>query len=345
MTSADNPTLPSPPFYTHIPNINNLRLATHSLTTKSGATLRPGILFRSAEVAKLDTAGWTAVRDIGVGHVFDLRSKPEVEKGWAGIVGDDGSGKQDFRPGWIQAMEEAGVRRTWTPVFSDEDYSPERLAERYANYMDEDVKGFVEAYASILTDGGNAYSTIFRYLASLSLPPADSSSTRNGPTGEKLGALIHCTAGKDRTGIFFGVLFDFLGVPREQIADEYQLTELGLRPLRDEIVARLLTSPGFRKYMLAQSTGRALSKEEMAQIIQARDSEGSDTSEFPPEILEKGRQAALRMVGSRKESMLASLDMLDERFGGAERYMREYCGLGDEELAGLRRNLVVEMAE
>ncbi|KAI4607674.1 hypothetical protein J4E83_009571 [Alternaria metachromatica] len=340
MPSPDNPnpTLPSPPFYTHIPNINNLRLATHSLTTTSGATLRPGILFRSAEVAKLDTAGWTAVRDIGVAHVFDLRSLPEVEKGWAGIVGDDASGKQDFRPGWIQAMEEAGVKRTWTPVFSDEDYSPERLAERYANYMDEDVKGFVEAYASILGDGGKAYGTIFRYLASLS-------SDGEGKEGQKLGALIHCTAGKDRTGIFFGLLFDFLGVPREQIAEEYQLTELGLRPARDEIVERLLTSPGFRKYMLAQSIGRPLSKEEMAQLIQGRDSEGSDTSDFPPEILEKGRQAALRMVGSRKESMLASLEMLDERFGGAERYMREYCGLGDGELEALRRNLVVGKGE
>ena len=133
MPSPSNPTLPSPPFYTHIPNINNLRLATHSLTTTSGSTLRPGILFRSAEVAKLDTAGWTAVRDIGVGHVFDLRSLPEVEKGWAGIVGDDPNGKNgkegkpDFRPGWIQAMEEAGVKRTWTPVFEERDYSPERL--------------------------------------------------------------------------------------------------------------------------------------------------------------------------------------------------------------------------
>jgi len=205
--------------------------------------------------------------------------------------------------------------------------------------MDEDVKGFVEAYASILTDGGGAYGTILRYLASLPAPD-DDNSNGEGKEGEKLGALIHCTAGKDRTGIFFGLLFDFLGVPREQIAEEYQLTELGLRPARDEIVERLLTSPGFRKYMLAQSTGRPLSKEEMAQIIQGRDSEGSDTSEFPPEVLEKGRQAALRMVGSRKESMLASLDMLDVRFGGAERYMREYCGLGDKELEALRRNLV-----
>ena len=210
--------------------------------------------------------------------------------------------------------------------------------------MDEDVKGFVEAYASILTDGGGAYGRILRYLASLPAPD-DDNSNEEGKEGEKLGALIHCTAGKDRTGIFFGLLFDFLHVPREQIAEEYQLTELGLGPLRDEIVERLLTSPGFRKYMLAQSTGRPLSKEEMAQIIQGRDSEGSDTSEFPPEVLEKGRQAALRMVGSRKESMLASLDMLDERFGGAERYMREYCGLGDKELEGLRSNLVVGNAK
>jgi protein tyrosine/serine phosphatase len=339
MTSENSPPLPSPPFYTNIPNINNLRLATSSLTTKSGSTLRPGVLFRSAEVSKLDTPGWTAVRNIGIARVFDLRSKPEVDKGWAGIVGKDANGTEDVRPGWIQAMEEAGVKRTWTPVFEESDYSPERLAERYSKYMDESVKGFVEAYADILRNGGMAFGTILRYLASLS--PADGRE-KDGGEGEKLGALIHCTAGKDRTGIFFGLLFDFLGVPREQIADEYQLTELGLCHIREEVVARLITSPGFRKYMLAQTSGTTLSAEDIAKSIRGEDGDGSTTSEILPEILEKGRQAALRMVGARKESMIKSLDMLDERFGGAERYMREVCGLGEEQLEDLKRNLIVD---
>lgn len=102
--------------------------------------------------------------------MFDLRSKPEVERGWAGVVGKDVDGKDDVRPGWIEAMEAAGVKRSWVPVFAATDYSPERLAERYVKYMDESVRGFVEAYEDILKNGGAAYREILLYLAGL--PPS-----------------------------------------------------------------------------------------------------------------------------------------------------------------------------
>ena len=129
-----------------------------------------------------------------------------------------------------------------------------------------------------------------------------------------MGALVHCTAGKDRTGIFFGLLFSFLGVPDEQIADEYQLTEAGLKHIHEQVVPRLLASPAFERYK----------KEKM-----------SGASE------EQGRQAALRMLGAKKESMLGALEMLRREWGSAERYMRSVCGLGDAELEALRRNLIL----
>ncbi|CAN9212866.1 unnamed protein product [Alternaria alternata] len=350
MATPDNTTtLPSPPFYTHIPNINNLRLATHSLTTKSSATLRPNLLFRSAEVSKVDVAGWTALRQLGIGHVFDLRSKPEVDKGHSNNDNnnnnDNDAGNADAvdgsKAGGGGGMQEAGVQRTWVPVFEESDYSPERLAERYAKYMYQDVRGFVEAYSEFLKSGGNAYGVILRYLANLSAAAAPGQGE-----GEGVGALIHCTAGKDRTGMFFGVLFDFLGVPRDQIATEYHLTQRGLSGVREQVVARLLASPAFTKYMTAQASGTPISPGDIAKALHddaARgSSSGSDGDEqIPQEILDKGREAALRMVSARKESMLGALEMLDRQFGGAERYMREVCGLGDGELEGLRRNLLV----
>lgn len=330
--------MPEPPFYS-IANINNLRdAALYPLTTSFGAKIRPGVLFRSAEVSKLDLSGWQAVHAIGVAHVFDLRSKPEVDKGWAGIVGKGANG-DDVRPGWIEALEQAGVQRTWTPVFAEADYSPERLAERYVKYMNETVKGFVEAYEDILKNGGGAFRTIFLYLANL--PPPRKG---GGGADEKLGALIHCTAGKDRTGIFFGILFDFLGVSRETIAEEYNLTEVGLRHIREDVVGRLMQSSGFKKYIDAQMAGRSFSAEDIASSLrtQEQDAGKQDAVEIPPEIMEKGRQAALRMIGARKESMLKALEMVDSEFGGAEAYMRKYCELGDKEMAALRRNLVLE---
>ncbi|KAJ4374746.1 hypothetical protein N0V83_001822 [Neocucurbitaria cava] len=277
-------------------------------------------------------------------------------------------------------MEAAGVKRVFVPVFEESDYSPERLAERYVKYMDEDVRGFVAAYEDILGSAGPAFGRILRYLAGLSPPPSPSPSPpslgskeqeetvqRDEGEGKKTGkkeepqaALIHCTAGKDRTGIFFGLLFDFLAVPRAQIAAEYNLTELGLASVREDVVARLMQAPAFRNYMLSRmskntttttgtTTGTTTTDtEDIANSLRAGQQQQEDASqsaaeavEIPPALLEKGRQAALRMVSARKESMLGALAMVDEKFGGAEQYMRVQCGLGDGELEALRRNLVV----
>lgn len=63
--------LPSPPFY-DVPNLNNLRdaaLACGGLQTQDGGKVRPGVLFRSAEVSKVDAEGWRRVNEIGVSLV------------------------------------------------------------------------------------------------------------------------------------------------------------------------------------------------------------------------------------------------------------------------------------
>lgn len=65
-----------------------------------------------------------------VGHVFDLRSKQEVEKGWKGIT-TEGDGIKDVKAGWEEDMKSVGVERHWVPVFEEKDYSPEKLAVRY----------------------------------------------------------------------------------------------------------------------------------------------------------------------------------------------------------------------
>ena len=42
--------------------------------------------------------------------------------------------------------------------------------------------------------------------------------------------------------------------------------------------------------------------------------------------------------------MMATLEMIRERYGGAEGYIREQCGLSDEEIAQIRSSLVVTEA-
>jgi len=50
-------------------------------------------------------------------------------------------------------------------------------------------------------------------------------------TGET--ALVHCSAGKDRTGIIVALLLDLVGVDHETIIHDYALTDIYLEPLRD----------------------------------------------------------------------------------------------------------------
>lgn len=38
--------------------------------------------------------------------------------------------------------------------------------------------------------------------------------------------------------------------------------------------------------------------------------------------------------------MLATLEMIREVYGGAERYVKDKCGLSDDEIARIRQNMV-----
>jgi hypothetical protein len=52
-----------------------------------------------------------------------------------------------------------------------------------------------------------------------------------------------------------------------------------------------------------------------------------------------GRARAERMVGAREESMLAILEMVRRKWGTAEGYVKEVCGLTDEEVERVKRVL------
>jgi protein-tyrosine phosphatase len=68
-------------------------------------------------------------------------------------------------------------------------------------------RGMKAFYADIPDEYRVEYSSLFRRIASGHLP-----------------LLVHCTAGKDRTGVAVAVLLLSLGVPQEKIEEDYQLT-------------------------------------------------------------------------------------------------------------------------
>ncbi|KAL2433410.1 hypothetical protein ABEF95_004840 [Exophiala dermatitidis] len=340
--------LPSPPFL-HVDGIPNFRelggyrclppssksqvdsSSTTTTTTSSSSSssnstyvLRRGILFRCAHPTHLTPKGAEYLtRTLNVHDMYDLRSAPEIARLATTVANSpkDVYPLADPETGCIDNVP--GLNRHFTPVYQTEDYGPVALATKLQWYTtvhmhDEEVgfaysEGFVKAYRDIATHGGSkgAYATMFRHL--LEKP--------NDPL------LFHCTAGKDRTGVFAALLLKLVGVDEETICWEYALTEPGLGEWRNQFIDRM-TQTG-----LGSGGGTGHAK------IQT---EGSAKVERPGITRE---QAAL-ICGSRAGNMRAFLrTVVDGEFGGVDNYLVQKCGLTPPEVTKLRDGLIEKVAE
>lgn len=100
-----------------------------------------------------------------------------------------------------------GIRTVWAPVFQS-DASPSGLGK--------DFPGFGKVYERFLDDGQAAWRT----------------------TAETIGAapgavIVHCSAGKDRTGVAAALLLDLAGVERDEIVADFAESAGNLAPERD----------------------------------------------------------------------------------------------------------------
>ncbi|KAJ4386132.1 hypothetical protein N0V93_009024 [Gnomoniopsis smithogilvyi] len=250
-TTTSTPSLPCPPFI-DVPGLRNFRDAGgYPLEDAPTKIVRKGLLFRASEPSKVTDQGIATMTDtLGIKRVYDLRSQTELDR--------------DAKSAGRQVKEWAGSERVFAPVFSNEDYSPEAIAKRFSAFASEGSEGFVQVYTRILLAGASPngpFALILRHLASPD-PPAP--------------ILIHCTAGKDRTGVIIALILSLCGVSDEAVAHEYSLTDLGLGERKEEFISHLISV----------------------------------------EPLKGNRAAAERMVSSRAESMQGTLKMIRERWGG-----------------------------
>jgi len=120
--------------------------------------------------------------------------------------------------------------------------------------------------------------------------------------GSSTGAtLVHCTAGKDRTGLVIAVILAAVGVAREDIVADYVLTQANM----PGVLERIAGTPGLQD-------GPALVQR---------------VAEVQPEILTAPAAA-----------IVAALDVLDAG-GGAAAWLTRH-GVSDAELARLRARLL-----
>ncbi|MEB4209103.1 tyrosine-protein phosphatase [Mycobacterium sp. 94-17] len=178
--------------------------------------LRPGRLFRSGELSRLDDAGRATLGELGITDVADLRANREVARRGPGLVpdgveihrlplpdlGDDESPDDE-------APHEHAFRRLFE---GDRDQSDESVNEAAVGHM-------IDEYRQFPTRNGaqRAVRQVFSLL------------------GAGRPVLTHCFAGKDRTGFVIATVLEVLGVDHDTIVADYLRSNAAVPQLRDHI--------------------------------------------------------------------------------------------------------------
>ena len=170
-------------------------------------TVRNGLVFRSGVMDLLDEADLSRLRAIGLKTVIDVRSTAEVAA----------------RPNRLPD----GVITHHVPVH-DVSAAPRSIIDRIA---DGETDGMG---APMLLAGNRAFAThhieVFRTVVPMLADP------NNWPV------VVHCTAGKDRTGFSIAALLWTLGLSHEQVVGDYLRSNEALdarhRAILDEVTAK-----------------------------------------------------------------------------------------------------------
>jgi protein-tyrosine phosphatase len=166
------------------------------LPVAGGGSVRARTLLRSGSLRQLSPAdAATLVAEFGLRTVVDLRTPEELAV--------DGP----------SSLAKVGVATAHLPLISDVDD-----AVLKAQGDTDAVRVLTDAYQAFLDQRGEHLVTAARLVAW----------TGSGSV------LVHCAAGKDRTGVTIAVLLDAVGVDRAAVLADYEVT--------NEVIADVLAS-------------------------------------------------------------------------------------------------------
>lgn len=235
------------------------------LPVAGGGSTRFGLVFRADRLCTLSDADLRRLEDANIRHVFDLRSEAEAAE------------SPDRLP--------AGASYTRLGMTSDETFQARTIYERI-------VEGEIESY-------GEAEMVAGYVLMLQNFGPSFARIVRQVAQGEPV--VVHCTAGKDRTGLAAMLLLGLAGVAAEHVVADYALSS-------------------------ERRPGRWHDHTEAKSLRPLLQDQGLDPARF----------AALWEV--RPPIMAATLEHLHDRWGGAAAYLAA-AGMDAQELAAARASL------
>jgi protein-tyrosine phosphatase len=202
-------------------------------TTDGGRTL-PGRILRSDNLQTLSSGDvGRLVEEIGLRQVIDLRTTAEILLEGRGPLRD----VPEVTHRHFSLLPERGHHTDVFAVEEDADIDlpagwVESLLPRQLAAHDEDESPAVRSYLGYLGQRGDNVVEALRAIA------------RAGDGA----AVVHCAAGKDRTGVVCALTLAVAGVPHEEIVADYAMTA----DVIEALVAKLAASPTYAEDMIAR---------------------------------------------------------------------------------------------
>ncbi len=156
-------------------------------TTADGRKVKPGLIFRSGELSNLTADDYRIIATLRLRTVYDLRT--DGERAAAPTV---------WAAGPVQTLASS---KPGSPLAGLAPKRGEPLTPAVARAV---MMGF---YRQMPTAYAPEFKAIFQQLLDDQAP-----------------LLLHCTAGKDRSGLASALILTALGVPRAQVVADYELT-------------------------------------------------------------------------------------------------------------------------
>jgi protein-tyrosine phosphatase len=236
----------------------------------SGGRLRRGLIWRSAGLDRLSGADCEAIRALGLHTIADLRTE----------------GERGRFPTATGVAETARIL-----AWSREGAKPSSPTEGRAPWRDLDtaaIRGEIaRLYTHIAETHAAQFAAIYRAMAEGALP-----------------ILIHCAAGKDRTGLAVAILLELIGVEREWVVWDYAQTGVHLKP---------------HMISLESAAGVGAMAEWLASL---------------------GPEGRKLLMAADEAYLLAALADIEARFGSIRAFARERLALADATIDALEDRLL-----
>ncbi len=245
--------------------------------TKDGRYVRWGLIYRSGVLTYLTPEDYHYLANLGVRVVCDFRTRQENQAAPEKWI--PGSSAQMLNLPIGGGSQKPGQEPS-IPTSAKDLVGPDPTPEKMRAHM-------TATYGDFVFSSADQFSQVFQQIKSDHLP-----------------LLYHCSAGKDRTGVFSALLLLTLGVPEKTVLEDYALTnEYLMKNSQSAAVQKLGTATG--NNMLAGLT------KEQRDILMAAD----------PAYLE------------------STLRKIDHQYGSFDVYRRQVLNLSDGDVKELRSKL------